>query len=68
MTVNIPRMLDDHASGTVEELDRDIQATADRLVQLAHERAIVVTHQQVHEAFLRLLLVSASDRVTSARD
>lgn len=56
MTVNIPRMLDDHAPGTVEELDREIQQTADRLVQLAHQRSIVVTHQQVQEAFTRLLI------------
>lgn len=56
MSVNIPRMLDDHAPGTVEELDRDIQQTADRLVQLAHQRSVVVTHQQVQEAFMRLLV------------
>jgi len=53
MTVNIPRMLDDHAQTTLEELDREITQLVDRLTQLVQHRATIETHLRVQAAFAR---------------
>jgi predicted component of type VI protein secretion system len=53
MTVNIPRMLDDHAEATLDELDREITALVDRLTQLVQHRATIETHLRVQAAFSR---------------
>jgi hypothetical protein len=53
MTVNIPRVLADHATGALEEIDRDIAAAIDRLAQLVHQRTMIQTHLLVQTALSR---------------
>jgi hypothetical protein len=51
MTINIPRMLDDHASTTLAELDREISSLIDKLRTAVHRRAEVEAHLRLQEAF-----------------
>jgi len=50
VSINIPRVLQDHADGTVARLNTELDAMAGRMAQLVLERAVVETHQLIQRA------------------
>lgn len=50
-SMNIPLMLQEHGKATVEDLDREIRSTTERLAQLCQQRSIVQAHMMLGYAF-----------------
>lgn len=50
-SMNIPLMLQEHGKATVEDLDREIRSTTERLAQLCQQRATVQAHIALEYAF-----------------
>lgn len=53
MTVNIPRMVDDHALTTIEGLDQEIESLVAQLTKCAFQRAQIIAHKQLQDSFTR---------------
>jgi antitoxin component HigA of HigAB toxin-antitoxin module len=50
-SMNVPLMLQEHGKATVEDLDREIRSTTERLAVLCQRRAIVLAHIALGQAF-----------------
>lgn len=67
-SMNIPLMLQEHGRGTIDELDREIRATTERLAQLVHQRVMVQAHMTLGEATQRAAVIAVLEEPHATRE
>lgn len=67
-SMNIPLMLHEHGRATIEELDREIRTTTERLAQLVQQRVMVQAHMALSEASQRAVITPALEDSHAARE
>lgn len=64
--MNIPLMLREHGQPTIEELDREIRATTERLTHLVHQRVATQAHMLLGDSMQRAVATSATQEAHHA--
>lgn len=67
-SMNIPLMLQEHGRATIEELDREIRTTTERLAQLVQQRVMVQAHMALSEASQRAVITAIAEDSHAARE
>lgn len=67
-SMNIPLMLHEHGRATIEELDREIRATTERLAQLVQQRVMVQAHMTLSEAAQRAAITPVLEEPHATRE
>lgn len=67
-SMNIPLMLHEHGRATIEELDREIRATTERLAHLIQQRVMVQAHMTLGEATQRAAVLSVLEEPHATRE
>lgn len=67
-SMNIPLMLQEHGRATIEELDREIRTTTERLAHLVQQRVMVQAHMALSEASQRAVITPIAEDSHAARE